>query len=268
MKSLLAEFLGTFVLVLAGCGSAVLAADHIGFAGVAAAFGLSVLCMVYAIGPISGCHLNPAVTLGLVLSGKFDASRMPGYVAVQVLGGVVAAAVLLFIASGTGHFDPVSSGFASNGYGARSPGHYDIASCFLCEVLMTGILVMTVLGATDIKAPVGFAGLAIGLALTLIHLVSIPVTNTSVNPARSIGPALFAGGAAMAQVWLFIVAPMAGAAAAAFLYKALRSAEPTDQISVSRATQALPTEQQQRLREGMATRPEERVSVSSNGQSS
>lgn len=247
MKSLLAEFLGTFVLVLAGCGSAVLAADHIGFAGVAAAFGLSVLCMVYALGPISGCHLNPAVTFGLVLSGKFDARRMPGYVGVQILGGVVAAAVLLFIASGTGHFDPVASGFASNGYGLRSPGHYDLASCFLCEMLMTGLLVLTVLGATDVRAPVGFAGLAIGLALVLIHLVSIPVTNTSVNPARSIGPALFAGSAAMAQVWLFILAPLAGAAAAAFLYRALRAVDPSDQISVSRATQALPTEQRQRL---------------------
>lgn len=254
MRRYAAECLGTFVLVFGGCGSAVLAADHIGYAGVAAAFGLSLLAMVYAIGPISGCHLNPAVTLGLVLSGKFDPRKAPGYMIAQVLGGILAAALLLLVAKGTGHFDPVVTGFATNGYGDRSPGHYGLLACFVIEVVMTALLVITILGATDITAPVGFAGIAIGLVLTLIHLVSIPVTNTSVNPARSIGPALFAGSDAFGQLWLFIVAPLIGGALAALIYTMLRAVEPGAQISTRVAVQALPTEQEQRLDKAIVTK--------------
>ncbi len=246
MRIYTAEFIGTFVLVLGGCGAAVLAGPHIGYAGVAAAFGLSLLVMVYTVGPVSGCHLNPAVTLGLVLAGKFDARRAPGYVIAQVIGGIAAAAVLYLVASGKAGFDATASGFATNGYGDRSPEHYGLLACFVSEVVMTGLLMFVILGATDIKAPVGFAGVAIGLALTVIHLVSIPVTNTSVNPARSIGPALFAGGDAFLQLWLFLVAPCIGAALAAFVYTTLRSVDPDDQITTRAATQALPTEQAQR----------------------
>ncbi len=245
MKAYLAEAIGTFVLVFGGVGSAVLAGDHIGYAGIAAAFGLSLLVMVYTIGPISGCHINPAVTFGLWLSGKFPASRILGYWIAQIVGGIIAAGVLLVIAKGTGHFDPVATGFASNGFGDRSPGHYGLGACFLCEIVMTAFLVLTILGSTDIRAPVGFAGIAIGLVLTLIHLVSIPVTNTSVNPARSIGPAIFAGSAALSQIWLFIIAPLIGGALAAGIYAALRSDEPL--ISARKAEQALPGEQAERV---------------------
>ena len=252
MKAYGAELFGTFVLVFMGCGSAVLAADHIGYAGVAASFGLAVLAMVYTVGPISGCHLNPAVTLGLMLSGKLKAERAPGYMLAQVAGGVLAAAVLLAIAKGTGHYDPVAAGFASNGYGERSPGHYGLFAAFATETLLTALLVLVVLGSTDIAAPVGFAGVAIGLVLTLIHLVSIPVTNTSVNPARSIGPALFAGPEALGQLWLFIAAPLLGGAIAAPIYNLLRL-DPGAQLSVRQATQALPTEQEQRLTRATAT---------------
>lgn len=255
MRIYVAELLGTFVLVFGGCGSAVLAADHIGYAGVAAAFGLSLLTMVYAIGPISGCHLNPAVTLGLVLANKFDAKRAPGYVIAQVLGAILAAAVLYLVASGKAGFDATTSGFATNGYGDRSPGHYGLLACFVSEVVMTGLLMFVILGSTDIKAPVGFAGIAIGLALTVIHLVSIPVTNTSVNPARSIGPALFAGIGAFLQLWLFILAPFIGSAIAAFVYTALRPVDPEAQISTRAAVQALPTEQAQRLDVAAGTSP-------------
>lgn len=247
MKAYVAELVGTFVLVLGGCGCAVLAADHVGYLGVALAFGLSLVAMVYAIGPVSGCHLNPAVTFGLFLSGKFPASHIPGYVVAQLAGAILASAALLFIASGTGHFDPVASGFASNGYGARSPGGYGVGAAFVAETLMTAILVLTILGATDVKAPVGFAGLAIGLVLTLIHLVSIPVTNTSVNPARSIGPALFAGTAAIGQLWLFVVAPLLGAAVAAGLYSVLRAVDPVIQIPVSQAHAALVGQQEAKI---------------------
>jgi aquaporin Z len=243
MKAYFAEAFGTFVLVFGGCGSAVLAGDHIGFAGVAAAFGLSLLTMVYTIGPISGCHINPAVTVGLFLSGKFPADRIAGYVVAQIVGGIVAAGILLIIAHGTGNFDPAATGFASNGYGGRSPGHYSLGAAFLCEVVLTAFLILTILGATDIKAPVGFAGLAIGLMLTLIHLVSIPVTNTSVNPARSIGPAIFAGSAALSQLWLFVAAPLIGSALAA-AYSILRTEEPP--ITARTAEQALPSEQAER----------------------
>ncbi|MCJ2009321.1 aquaporin Z [Methylobacterium sp. J-092] len=246
MRPYVAEFVGTFVLVFCGCGSAVLAADHIGYAGVALSFGFVLMAMVYALGPISGCHLNPAVTLGLTLSRKFDAARLPGYMAAQVLGGGVAAYVLYVIAQGHPGFD-VASGFASNGYDGRSPGHYNATAAFIVEFVMTALLVLTILGATDLKAPVGFAGLAIGVVLVVIHLVSIPVTNTSVNPARSIGPALFAGWDAVGQLWLFIVAPLLGGAAAAGLYATMRALDPVVQMPVRQAVQALPAELEQRL---------------------
>lgn len=243
MKAYFAECIGTFVLVFGGCGCAVLAADHVGYVGVSLAFGLSLLGMIYTIGPVSGCHLNPAVTLGLLLSGKFPAARFPGYLAAQLAGAVLAAAVLLFIASGTGHFDPVATGFASNGFGDRSPGHYGMGAALAMEVVMTALLVLVILGSTDVKAPVGFAGIAIGLVLTLIHLVSIPVTNTSVNPVRSIGPALFAGGAAISQLWLFIVAPLLGAGVAAGIYSVVRAVDPVIQIPASQAHAALSGQQ-------------------------
>jgi aquaporin Z len=255
MKAYLGELIGTFVLVFAGCGSAVLAGGHIGFAGVAAAFGLALLAMIYTVGPISGCHLNPAVTIGMVLSRKFDVKRAPGYIAAQIAGSILAAATLYAIARGTGHFDAVASGFASNGCGVRSPDHYDVTSAFLIETVLTTLLVLTILGATDFAAPVGFAGIAIGLCLTLIHLVSIPVTNTSVNPARSIGPALFAGREAIGQLWLFIVAPVLGGGIAAAIYAVIRPIDPVAQLSTRKATQSLPTEQEQRLATVVAVVP-------------
>jgi aquaporin Z len=219
-----AEFLGTFWLVLGGCGSAVLAAafPHVGIGlhGVALAFGLTVLTMAYAIGHISGCHLNPAVSLGLWASGRFPAGKLGPYIAAQVLGAIVAGGVLYVIASGAPGFD-VSKGFASNGYGAHSPGGYSLAAALLTEVVMTLFFLLVILGSTDKRAPAGFAPIAIGLALTLIHLISIPVTNTSVNPARSTGVALFAGGWAIAQLWLFWVAPVAGALLGAITYRLL-----------------------------------------------
>jgi aquaporin Z len=213
-KRAAAEFIGTGWLVFGGCGSAVLAAAFpnvgIGFAGVALAFGLTVLTMAYTIGHISGCHLNPAVTVGLWAGGRIPASDVPPYIVAQVLGGIAGAGVLYLIGSGTASFD-VSAGFASNGYGAHSPGGYSLAAAATCEVVMTFMFLTIILGATHHRAPAGFAPIAIGLGLTLIHLVSIPVTNTSVNPARSTGPALFVGGWALAQLWLFWVAPIAGA---------------------------------------------------------
>jgi aquaporin Z len=246
MKRYLAELIGTFVLVFGGCGAAVLAGGKIGFAGVAFAFGFSLLAMVYAIGPVSGCHINPAVTLGLLLSGKFEAKYVPGYVIAQIVGAIVAAGVLLIVAGGTtGGYDPSAAGFAANGYGAHSPGGYNLMAAFVAEVVLTFFLVFTVLGSTDIKAPVGFAGLPIGIVLVLIHLVGIPVTNTSVNPARSIGPALFVGGWALGQLWLFIVAPLIGAAIASAMYGIVRS-EPLIQARVAEA--ALPSEQIERSR--------------------
>src|ERR1700734_796674 len=244
MKAYIAEMVGTFVLVLGGVGSAVLAGSHIGFVGVALAFGLSLLAMVYTIGPISGCHINPAVTFGLFLAGKFPGARVPGYWAAQVIGAIIAAALLFLIANGQPHFDSVSGGFGSNGYGIRSPDHFTLGAAFVTEIVMTAFLVLTVLGATDIKAPVGFAGLAIGLVLTLIHLVSIPVDDPSVNPARSIGPALFAGSAAIDQLWLFIVAPLIGSMVAAAVYFTIKTDEKL--IAVKSAEQALPSEQAER----------------------
>ena len=224
MKKYGAEFLGTFWLVFGGCGSAVLAAAFpqvgIGLLGVSLAFGLTVVTMAYAIGHVSGCHLNPAVSIGLWAGGRFPADQLVPYIVAQVLGGIAAAAVLYLIASGAPGFD-VAHGFASNGYGAHSPGGYSLASALLCEVVMTMFFLIVILGATDKRAPAGFAPIAIGLALTLIHLVSIPVTNTSVNPARSTGVALFAGGWAISQLWAFWVAPIVGALLGAFAYRAV-----------------------------------------------
>ena len=221
---LLAEFIGTFWLVLGGCGSAVLAAAFpglgIGFTGVSLAFGLTVLTAAYALGPISGGHFNPAVSLGLWAGGRFPAGHLLPFWVAQVAGAIVAAAVLYFIASGRAGFD-LAGGFASNGYGALSPGKYSMAAAFVTEVVMTFMFLIVILGATHARAPVGFAGLAIGLALTLIHLISIPVTNTSVNPARSTAPALFAGMAYIEQLWLFWLAPLAGAALGGFVHRAM-----------------------------------------------
>lgn len=250
MSRYFAEFIGTFVLVFGGCGSAVLAGDKIGFLGVALAFGLSLLAMVYTIGHISGCHINPAVTLGLLLSKKMDRRYAVGYWVAQILGAIVAAACLLVIAKGGPNgYDPATLGFAANGYGAHSPGQYGLAAAALAEVILTFFLVLTVIGATDLKAPVGFAGLPIGLVLTLIHLVGIPVTNTSVNPARSIGPALFVGGWALQQLWLFILAPLAGSVLAAVVYRSFS----VPMLPARDAEQALPSEQEQRLKHRTAT---------------
>jgi len=217
-----AEFFGTFWLVLGGCGSAVLAAAFpevgIGLLGVSLAFGLTVLTMAFAIGHVSGCHLNPAVSVGLWAGGRFPARELTPYIISQVLGGLAAGAVLFVIASGKAGFD-ATAGFASNGYGAHSPGGYGLAAALVCEVVMTMMFLVVILGATDKRAPQGFAPIAIGLCLTLIHLISIPVTNTSVNPARSTGVAFFAGGLAVSQLWLFWVAPIIGAVLGAVVYR-------------------------------------------------
>jgi len=224
VSKLSAEFIGTFWLVLGGCGSAVLAAAFpevgIGLLGVSLAFGLTVLSGAYALGPISGGHFNPAVSVGLWTGGRFPAAMLMPYIAAQVLGGIAGAGVLYLIASGQSDFS-LAGGFASNGYGAHSPGGYSLLAALVCEMVMTFMFLIVILGATHKRAPVGFAGLAIGLALTLIHLISIPVTNTSVNPARSTGPALFVGGWAVQQLWLFWVAPLLGAVAAGLVYKTL-----------------------------------------------
>ena len=224
MRRYLAETIGTFWLTFAGCGSAVIAAAFphvgIGLLGVALTFGLSVVTMAYAIGHISGCHLNPAVTVGLAAGGRFPAKDIAPYVVAQVVGAVIAAALLRTIADGAPGFD-VSGGFASNGYGEHSPGHYSLVAALLTEVTLTAVFLFVIMGSTHPKAPSGFAGLAIGLTLTMIHLVSIPVTNTSVNPARSTGPALFVGGWALEQLWLFWVAPLLGGALGGFGYKVL-----------------------------------------------
>ena len=223
-SKLAAEFIGTFWLVLGGCGSAVLAAAFpqvgIGLLGVSLAFGLTVLTGAYALGPISGGHFNPAVSVGLCAGGRFPASQLPGYIIAQVVGGIAGAGVLYLIASGKADFS-LAGGFASNGYGEHSPGKYTLLAALVTELVMTFMFLVVILGATHKRAPVGFAGMAIGLALTLIHLISIPVTNTSVNPARSTGPALFVGGWALDQLWLFWVAPIVGAAVAGFVYRAL-----------------------------------------------
>jgi len=229
-KRVAAEFLGTFWLVFGGCGSAVIAAAFpglgIGFAGVALAFGLTLLTMAYAIGHISGCHLNPAVSVGLAVAKRFPASELLPYVVAQVAGAIVASSVLFVIASGKAGFD-LSAGFASNGYDAHSPGGYSLLACLVAELVLTFMFLVIILGATDRRAPLGFAPIPIGLGLTLIHLISIPITNTSVNPARSTGPAIFVGGWALQQLWLFWVAPIIGAAIAGFAYNAL-AAEPAE----------------------------------------
>jgi aquaporin Z len=222
MKAYGAEFIGTFWLVLGGCGSAVLAAAFpdlgIGLLGVSLAFGLTVLTMAFAIGHISGCHLNPAVSVGLWVAGRFERSKLLPYIVAQVLGAIVAGGTLYIIANGAPGFD-VSAGFASNGYGAQSPGGYSLLSALVCELVLTAMFLVVIIGATDHRAPAGLAPIAIGLCLTLIHLVSIPVTNTSVNPARSTGVALFAGGSWIAQLWLFWIAPIVGGAIGAAVYK-------------------------------------------------
>ncbi len=222
MKKLVAEFIGTFWLILGGCGSAVLAAKFpevgIGLVGVSLAFGLTVLTIAYSLGHISGAHLNPAVSIGLWAGGRFSAKELLPYISSQILGGLLAAGVLYVIATGNGS---VIGNFAANGYGEHSPGGYSLASALVCEIVMTFMFLIVILGATDKKAPAGFAGLAIGLALTLIHLISIPVTNTSVNPARSISQAVFVGGWAIEQLWLFILAPIVGAVLAGIVYKYL-----------------------------------------------
>ena len=215
---LAAEAFGTFWLVLGGCGTAVLAGKEVGFLGVALAFGLTVLTMAYAVGHVSGGHFNPAVTVGLATAKRFDWRDVPAYVVTQVVGGTLGAAVLYVVASGKAGFT-LAGGFASNGFGAHSPGGYSMLACAVCELVMTFMFVIVILGSTHQRAPVGFAGIAIGLTLTLIHLISIPVTNTSVNPARSTGPALFAGGWALAQLWFFWVFPLVGGAVAGFVYR-------------------------------------------------
>jgi aquaporin Z len=233
-----AEFFGTFWLVFGGCGAAVLAAAFpdlgIGFLGVALAFGLTLLTMAYAIGHVSGCHINPAVTVGLVAGKRFPASELIPYVIAQVVGGISGAAVLYVVASGKAGFS-TAGGFASNGYGAHSPGGYSLLACFVAEVVLTMFFLLIILGATDERAPKGFAPIPIGLGLTLIHLIGIPVTNTSVNPARSTGPALFVGGWATAQLWLFWLAPILGAVVAGLVYNALfaESPRPDDSTTVA-----------------------------------
>jgi aquaporin Z len=242
VPKLTSEFLGTFWLVLGGCGSAVLAAAFpelgIGFLGVAFAFGLTVVTGAYAFGPISGGHFNPAVTIGLWAGGRFPAKDIVPYIAAQVVGAITGSAVLYAIASGKPGFQ--IGGFASNGFGEHSPGGYSLFAAVICEVVMTFVFLMVILGSTHRRAPVGFAGLAIGLALTLIHLISIPVTNTSVNPARSTGPALFAGGWALAQLWVFWVAPILGAVAAGALYKSVLEGQAEPDISGRKAPAVAP----------------------------
>lgn len=228
MKKYVAEFVGTFWLVLGGCGSAVLAAAFpevgIGLVGVSFAFGLTVLTMAYAIGHISGCHLNPAVSIGLCVGGRFESKHLVPYIVAQVLGGIAAGGVLYVIASGKAGF-ALTGGFASNGYGAHSPGEYSLVAALVTEVVMTMMFLFVILGATDKRAPSGFAPIAIGLCLTLIHLISIPVTNTSVNPARSTGVAVYVQDWALSQLWLFWVAPIAGAVVGALVYKFVSSEE-------------------------------------------
>ena len=235
LKRSATELVGTFWLVLGGCGSAVLAAAFpdvgIGLLGVALAFGLTVLTMAFAIGHISGCHLNPAVSFGLWVGGRFPAKELPAYIIAQVLGGIIAAALLYFIASGKPGFDLAASGLAANGYGEHSPGGYSMVSGLVCEVVMSAMFILIIMGATDKRVPPGLAPIALGLALTLIHLISIPVTNTSVNPARSTGPALIVGGWALEQLWMFWLAPLIGATIGALTYRWLGSVDVSLQTS-------------------------------------
>jgi aquaporin Z len=222
LKKLVAEVVGTFVLVFGGVGTAVLAGAWVGALGVALAFGFTLLVMAYAIGPISGCHINPAVTLGMFMAKRIKGKEALLYMVAQVIGAILAAGILFVVASGAPGFDAVASGFGSNGYGDHSPGGYELGAVMVIEVVLTALLVLTVLFTTDKKAAAGFAGIPIGIVLALIHLISIPVDNTSVNPARSIGPALFQGGWALEQLWIFIAAPLVGAALAAIIYDLMK----------------------------------------------
>ncbi len=224
IKKYVAELLGTFVLIFAGLGTAVLAEKSIGLIGIAFAFGLALLAMVYTIGPLSGCHINPAVTFGFLVAKRISAKDAAGYMIAQIAGAILGSAAVLMIAHGApAGYDAHLSGLGANGYAMHSPNGYSLSAAFIVEIVLSFVFVLTVLGATDKKAPAGFAGIAIGLALTLVHLVAIPVTNTSVNPARSIGPAVFVGGWALQQLWLFVLAPLGGGALAAMCYTALLS---------------------------------------------
>lgn len=254
LRRYLAEFIGTFALVVGGVGAAVLAGDRIGFLGISFAFGLALLAMVYTMGPISGCHVNPAVTLGLLLAGKMERRHVPGYILAQCLGAFLAAWVVLLLAKGGPEgYSASALGLGANGFGAHSPGNYGAGTAFLAETVLTFLLVLTVLGATDSRAPVGFAGLAIGLVLTLIHLVGIPLTNTSVNPARSLGPAVFVGGWALEQLWLFIVAPLLGGGLAAAAYRTVR--RPEEALTAAQAERSLESERAERLALRRPTEP-------------
>ena len=240
-----AETFGTFVLVFAGLGTAVLAGGQVGNVGVALAFGLALIAMVFTVGPISGCHLNPAVTIAVMIGRRMKASEALGYMVAQVIGATIAAGLVLFIANGApGGYDAAVSGLAATGYGAHSPGHFSLAACFAAEAFLTMLLASTVLGATDNRAPAGFAGIPIGVILSTIILAGIPVTNGSFNPARSIGPAIFVGGWALQQLWLFIVAPLVGGVIAAGIYLGMR--EPAHMISTPQAERALPSDQAER----------------------
>ncbi len=219
MKRYLAELIGTGVLVLMGCGSAVIAGDYIGFMGISFAFGLSVLAMVYAIGSVSGCHINPAITVAMLAAGKISGKDAAWYVVAQCIGAIIGAGMLLAIATGNADFSLAKDGLGQNGFGAHSPAGYSLAACFLAEVVLTAVFLFVVFGSTHEKAPKGFAGLSIGLTLALIHLVGIPITGTSVNPARSLGPAVLVGGDALSQLWVFIVAPILGGLIAAIVWK-------------------------------------------------
>jgi aquaporin Z len=219
MKKYSAELIGTMVLVLMGCGSAVIAGKFIGYAGIAVAFGLSVLVMVYAIGSISGCHINPAITIAMWVAKKIKGTDAIFYIIAQCIGGIIGAAILWAIASGLPEYSPANNGLGQNGFGVHSPAGYSLAACFIAEVVLTAIFLFVIFGSTHKNAPKGFAGIAIGLSLALIHLVGIPITGTSVNPARSLGPAVFAGGDALSQLWLFIVAPIIGGVIAALVWK-------------------------------------------------
>lgn len=219
MKKYLAEMIGTLFLVLIGCGSAVIAGQYIGFLGISFAFGLTVLAMVYAIGSISGCHINPAITLAMLVAGKIKGKDAVFYIIFQCIGAIIGAGILLAIALGDADYSLVVNGLGQNGYGLHSPGGYSLAACFIAEVVLTALFLFVIFGSTSEGAPKGFAGLSIGLSLVLIHIFGIPVTGTSVNPARSLGPAVFAGGAALSQLWLFIVAPIIGGVLAAILWR-------------------------------------------------
>jgi len=222
MKKYLAELVGTFVLVFIGCGSAVIAGEAVGFLGIAFAFGIAVLAMVYAIGPISGCHINPAITVSMLVAGKINGKDAMGYIVFQIIGAVLGAGALYLIASGLAGYDIVANGLGQNGFGEGSPMGYDMQSAFIAEVVLTAIFLVVIFGATHKNANTKFAGLAIGLALTMIHIVGIPITGTSVNPARSIGPALFVQGLALSQLWLFVVAPLIGGVLGALIWKGIK----------------------------------------------